>query len=129
VYAVIALFAQEGGGKPAPGPGGDFSPLLLMGLVIAAFYFIVLLPKNRKDKRDRDELFAKLKKNDEVLTASGIIGTVAFIKDDEVVLKVDESSNTRIRVLKSTIQRVLNPKDAAAKSGSDGKAEGSSGGG
>ena len=54
-----------------------------------------------------------MKKNDEVLTASGIIGIIAMVKDDEVVLKVDESSNVRLRVLKSSIVRVLNPKEPA----------------
>jgi preprotein translocase subunit YajC len=106
--ALLALFAQEGQQQ-----GFDPYILILMALIFAAFYFIVLLPAKRRERRDRDNLFAKLKKNDEVLTASGIIGIIAMIKDDEVVLKVDESSNTRLRVLKNTIVRILNPKEQA----------------
>ena len=57
--------------------------------------------------KEKEDLFTKLKKNDEVLTAAGIIGIVAMIKDnDEVVLKVDESSNVRLRVTRSSITRV-----------------------
>ena len=48
-----------------------------------------------------------------MLTASGIIGIVAQVKDDEVVLKVDESANVVMRVSKSTIVRIMNPKDGA----------------
>jgi preprotein translocase subunit YajC len=128
------LFAQDaapGGGKAPPGGlFGDPSLVLMLGLMFAAFFFIVILPQRRREKKDREDLFGKLKKNDEVLTSSGIIGIVAFIKDDEVVLKVDESSNTRLRVLKSTILRVLNPKDGPGKTGADSKAaEGANTGG
>jgi preprotein translocase subunit YajC len=110
-----ALVAQQAPDKPAPGPFGDSSVLLLMLAIFAAFYFIIIMPMKRREKKDREDLFGKLKKNDEVLTTSGIIGIIAAIKDDEVVLKVDESSNTRLRVLKSTIARVLNAKDASGK--------------
>jgi preprotein translocase subunit YajC len=48
-----------------------------------------------------------LKKNDEVLTASGIIGVIATIQadNDQVTLKIDD--NARIRILKSSIVRIL----------------------
>jgi preprotein translocase subunit YajC len=56
-----------------------------------------------------------LKKNDKVITSGGIIGIVAAIKDkeDEVTLKVDESSNVRLRVLKSSIIRIVGPEETA----------------
>jgi len=46
-----------------------------------------------------------LAKNDKVRTIGGIIGTVVDIKDDEITLKVDESNNTKIKVLPSAISR------------------------
>ena len=54
-----------------------------------------------------------MKKNDEVVTHSGIIGIVANIKEggDEVTLKIDD--NARIRVLKSSIAKIINKKDEA----------------
>ena len=71
----------------------------------------------RREKKEREDLFTKLKKNDEVLTSSGLIGIVAMVKDDEVILKVDESSIVaHLRVLKSTIVQIRNPKDAAIAS-------------
>jgi preprotein translocase subunit YajC len=108
---LFALLAQE---PKATGPFGDATFLILMLLVFAAFYVIMILPMKRREKKEREDLFSKMKKNDEVLTASGIIGIVAMVKDDEVVLKVDESSNVRLRVLKTSIVRILNPKDAPA---------------
>ena len=56
---------------------------------------------------------AGMKKNDEVVTASGIIGIVAIIKEneDEVTLKIDD--NARIRVLKSSIVRIKKKEEPA----------------
>ena len=110
---LLALLAQQPENKgPSGGPFGDPTLLLLMAGIFIAFYFIVIMPMKRKEKKEREDLFSKMKKNDEVITASGIIGIVAMIKDDEVVLKVDESSNVRLRVLKSAIVRILNAKEA-----------------
>jgi preprotein translocase subunit YajC len=111
--------AQDPPGKPdgQGQPAGDFTLPLLMIALVGAFFVIVILPARRREKKEREDLLNKLKKNDEVLTASGIIGIVAMIKDDEVVLKVDESSNARIRVLKSAITRILGPKEPAKDSG------------
>lgn len=48
-----------------------------------------------------------LEKNDKVRTIGGIIGTVVDIKDDEITLKVDEASNTKIRIASSAIGKNL----------------------
>ena len=52
-------------------------------------------------------MIQSLDKNDRVRTIGGIIGTVIDVKDDEVVLKVDESNNTKIRVSASSIGKNL----------------------
>jgi preprotein translocase subunit YajC len=44
-----------------------------------------------------------LSKSDRVQTIGGIIGTVVDIKDDEVTLKIDESNNTKMKILRSAI--------------------------
>ena len=66
----------------------------------------------RASSRQRKELqkaLAAMKKNDKVVTSGGILGVVVALKDneDEVTLKVDETSNTRIRVLKSSVVRII----------------------
>ena len=48
-----------------------------------------------------------LKKNDKVRTVGGIIGVVVDVKDDEVTLKIDESNNTKIKVVASAIGKNL----------------------
>ena len=58
-------------------------------------------------------MLANLKKNDKVVTAGGIYGTVVSVaeKEDEVVVKVDE--NVRLRVTKGSITRNLTNEEAA----------------
>jgi preprotein translocase subunit YajC len=52
---------------------------------------------------------ANLKKNDRIVTVGGIIGTVinAPKDSDEISIRIDESSNTRMRILRSAVNRVL----------------------
>jgi preprotein translocase YajC subunit len=54
---------------------------LVLGLMIL-FFFVVILPAQRNQKREAEALMTGMKKNDEVVTASGIIGVVQTIKDE-----------------------------------------------
>jgi preprotein translocase subunit YajC len=113
------LFAQQEGDK-APPTGLDAligNPIILLPVLFAIFYFTIILPQSRRQRKDQESLMTGLKKNDEVVTTSGIIGIIAHIKEtgDEVTLKIDD--NARIRVLKSSILRIVNKdalKDSAA---------------
>lgn len=117
----LILFAQVVGEKAAEnvadkGPDTPFyqtMPFMLM-VLMAAFFFIVVLPGQRRRAKEQEQLLSGMKKNDEVVTASGIIGVVYNIKEggDEVVLKIDD--NARIRVLKSSIVRILKKDEPAA---------------
>ncbi len=99
--------------KGAQGPDGlmMFAPLLAIGVI---FYFLLLRPQ-RKEQAARETMLAALKKNDRVLTIGGVIGSVANISSDgqEVTLKVDD--NTRIKFIRSSIQRVLTSDGDAEK--------------
>lgn len=84
------------------------NPLLLFGGLMLLLYVMVLSPERRKQAEIAKKR-AALKKNDRVVTTGGILGTVVSVSSDsdEVTLRVDESTNTRIRVLKSAIGSVL----------------------
>ena len=116
----ISLIAQTTApSNPRPGPGGtgNFMFLaLMMGFI--AFIFLTARSQKKREKRERENLYARLAKNDRVLTAGGAIGTIISVKDNEVVLKVDESTNTKMTFLKSSIQRILGEdQDAPAGKG------------
>ena len=99
VYPVI--LAQE----PGQPPGWTmYLPFIIMGLMLVMFF-----RASSKQKRELQTALAAMKKNDKVITSGGIIGVVVAIKDgeDEVTLKVDDATNTRIRVLKSSVVRII----------------------
>lgn len=110
---MLWLFAQNGGAGGGNGAGGGggvfdfwaFAPLLVIGVL---FYLMLIRPERRK-RREMQELLDSLKENDRVVTIGGIVGSiVSFSKSgDEVVLRIDEKNNTKVRVLRSAISRPL----------------------
>ncbi len=88
---------------PNAGAGGaTIHPLVMAAIIFGVFYFLWFRPQSQERKK-RQELLAKIKKNDRVYTSGGIYGTVMSVKDDEVTLRVDEDTNTRIRVMRWAI--------------------------
>ena len=92
------------GTESGDGPfGGNFFTmlmLLLVGMIVFSMF------SGRKQKKRRAIMLDSLQKRDTVLTRGGVFGTIVEIKPDRVVLKVDESSNTRITVLRDSIEKV-----------------------
>ena len=109
----LLLFAQAAPDDQQKQPQPEWwqNGILLLPIFFFLFYFVVLLPQQRRQKREQEALFKGMKKNDKVVTAAGIIGIIAHIEDgnEEVTLKIDD--NARMKVLKSTIVRVMNPKE------------------
>ncbi len=110
-------------GTAAPARGGGFDIILIGMLVFFVFLIMSTMMQNRKEKRRKQELFSGLGKHDRVQTIGGIIGVIAEIADNEVVLRVDETSNTRIRVARSAIQTVLKKGRGGAGSEAETKPE------
>jgi len=117
------LWAYQAAGEKAADAAAAADPnaapsmmslLLPMAVMMAAFYFLILLPESRKNKQ-RQLLLAGMKKGDEVLTNGGIIGVIQNVKDDRVVLKVDEARGVTIEFAKSSIGQILKSKGGEAE--------------
>ncbi len=93
-----------GGNQVRKSPMGSYTYWMFLGLMFVMMYMI-LFRGPRKKQRQHKQMVQTLTKNDKVRTIGGIIGTVVDIKDDEVTLKIDESNNTKIKVLPSAIGR------------------------
>lgn len=90
-----------GGSPQGGGAGGSGMSLLLMfGLIIAVMYFFMIRPQQKREKQ-RQKMISELKKGDKVLTSSGIFGTIWGIKDNIIVLKVDD--DVKMEFLKTAI--------------------------
>ena len=72
-----------------PQDSGITQMLLMYVPIGLIFYFLVLRPQQKERKRIK-EMLANLKKNDEIVTTTGIHGTVAIVKETTVVVRVDE---------------------------------------
>jgi len=104
--ASLSLLAQEGGGG---GPGGLGSfPLFAFVAIGFLFYFLLIRPQ-RREQAARAAMLASVKKNDRIITAGGIYGVVTNVhrEADEVTIKVDEATNTKLRMTLSSISRIL----------------------
>ena len=86
---------------------------LMIGILILV-YFIMIRPERRK-RADMVSMLDNLKKNDRIVTIGGIFGTVVNVQKgvEDVSIRVDD--NTRIKILRSAISRVLTNEDAVEK--------------
>jgi len=78
-------------------------PIIPYILIIAIFYFLIIRPQKTKQKEHK-KMVNGLKKNDEVITAGGIHGTVVNTKDLTLILRIDD--NVKIEVDKEAITTV-----------------------
>ena len=126
LFAAGWLVAQE---QAAPGPGGADSTIgailnnpmfLLVGLFLL-FYFIVILPERRR-KADEAKMMSAMKKNDRIVTIGGIHGTIvsAPTDTDVVTIKIDEAGNTRVKINRSAIARIVQDGNSKGKDSDSG---------
>lgn len=95
------------GANQAP-PSSAF-PSGFLFMMVALFVLMIVLSSmgQRKERKRRNEMLTQLGRYDRVTTTGGLIGTIVELKDEELVLKVDEATNTRIHVVRSAVQQVL----------------------
>jgi preprotein translocase subunit YajC len=115
---LLLLLAQDPKkGAPVEDAPSPLLPLILpIVAAIVLYYFMIIRPERRKQSGHRSRLEA-LKKNDRVVTIGGIYGVVMNVQKDadEVTLKVDEATNTKIKVTFGAIGRVLADEPPADK--------------
>ncbi len=79
-------------------------PLALMGVI---FYFMLIRPQRKKDKKVK-EMLDNLKHGDRITTIGGIYGTIISIKDDTITLAIGQKNQapTEITVARWAIRQV-----------------------
>lgn len=117
-FADILLLAEKG-----KGAGNIFGnipfwvPLVAIGLL---WYFLLIRPQ-RSDRNKMKDMLANLQKHARVVTIGGIFGTVANVQkeSESVTICLDDANNTRIKILRSAIARVIVPEDDEKSSKGD----------
>jgi preprotein translocase subunit YajC len=90
-----AFLAQSAEGQQSP-----ITALLPFLAIAVVFYFIFFRPQQKQ--RKQHEIFLQgLKKGDEVITQSGIIGEVVAVEDRVVTINV--GGGTKLRILKAQV--------------------------
>jgi preprotein translocase subunit YajC len=77
--------------------------IFFMVSMVAIWYFLLIRPQ-QKQRKEMQAMINNLKKNAEVVTNSGIHGTIVNVKDKTFVLRIDESA--KIEIDKSAVAYV-----------------------
>ena len=87
-------------GTPAQGAPSPWVQLLPFALVLAIFYFVILLPMKRKQQKV-DAFLGGLKVGDRVVTSGGIYGSITELSDQGVQLQI--ADKVRVRISRNAI--------------------------
>ena len=80
--------------------GGGWQMWIMLILIFVVMWFFMIRPQ-RKQQKELENFRNALKKGDKVVTIGGIYGTVSEIKEDSVLIEVD--NNVKIRVSKQAL--------------------------
>ena len=112
IHASIANFILAETPAAPGGPGGILgNPMIMMGLMVVMFYFLLIRPQQAQRKQMAARI-AALQSGDKVVTTSGIHGIIHNVKEHTVIVKVSEG--TMLEFDKPAIATV-HKKDAPAK--------------
>ena len=83
----------------------NFVPIIL---IFVAAYFLLFRPQQQRQKQLTASLNA-LRRGDRIVTAGGILATVARVKEGSEEIEVDLAPNVRVTVLRNTVTGVVKP--------------------
>jgi len=96
------LMAKQGN------PMMQFLPLMV--IMFAVMYFLIIRPQKQKEKK-RQAMITNVRKQDRIVTAGGVHGVVVSVKENEVVVRVDDAKDVKIKVDKSALTSVSAARD------------------
>ena len=103
-----SLLLAQGGGAAGGGVDSLFTSMAIpLGITLLLMYLLLMRPEQKKRKEMEKQLSA-IKKNDHVLTIGGLYGVVvnAAPGSRTVTIRVDDSTGTKIKILRSAISQV-----------------------
>jgi len=93
---------------------GSIGPLLPLVLIFAIFYFLLILPQQRRQKKWQ-QMLGELKTGDKIITSGGLHGTIIALRDDYVHLRVPPD-NLRVEVSRSSVVSVTSGEETTKAS-------------
>lgn len=92
---------------PAKKQQGPFDGLMILLPIMLGVMIFMTFRSQSKEKKKRVKLLSSLAKGDRVQTIGGVIGNVVEIRENEVVVKIDENTNTKMKFARSAIQNKI----------------------
>ena len=86
--------------NPGAAQPNAIASLMPIIFIFGIFYFLLIRPQQKKQK-EHEKMVQELKKNEEVVTNGGIHGTVVNVKDDTLILRIDE--NVKVEINKKAV--------------------------
>lgn len=90
--------------------GGGFGTLLPLVLMFIIFYFFLIRPQNKRQK-EHQQMLARLKKGDMIVTVGGLVGAIHSVSDTELMIEIAEK--TRVKVVRGQVAGVYQNAEAA----------------
>ena len=90
------------------GIGGGLGLILIYAVIIGGFWWILMRPQKKEQKRVA-AMLADLEVGDTVLTTSGFYGVVIDITEEDVIVEFGSNRNCRIPMQKAAIAQVEKP--------------------
>ncbi len=91
----------------AGNPMMQFLPLMI--IMFAVMYFLIIRPQKQKEKK-RQAMITNVRKQDRIVTAGGVHGVVVSVKENEVIVRIDDAKDVKIKVDKSALTSVSVPR-------------------
>ena len=92
---VTVAHAMGVGGGAGGGQGGSFTAMIPLVLMFAIFYFLLIRPQQKKQKKHR-ELLGSLKKGDTVVTVGGLHGKITGMTETVITLEIAEKVRVKV---------------------------------
>ena len=102
------LFLTATDATQSSGLGGMIVPVIYLAIIGLVFYFIILRPQ-KKEQKKMDAMISALEIGDSVLTTSGFYGVVIDVMDEVVIVEFGSNKNCRIPMKKTAIVEVEKP--------------------
>jgi len=90
---------------------GSMGPIVMMVAIFAIFYFLLIMPQQRRQKKWA-EMLKQIKPGDKVVTSGGLTGVILSAKDDTVVLRVPPD-NIKLEVARSSVVTLTTSEEKA----------------
>ena len=88
------------------------STVIMFGLIIVIFYFMILRPQQKKAK-ERTKLLESLQKGDKVITVGGVYATVVHLEEKTVLVQI--ADDVKIKLERTAISTIMRDADSVGK--------------